>query len=337
MKNNKPQHTKKRRKRKSFTHLDQKKRDRKEALLSTGEKQKNIARVLKVDPGTISREKKRKRKNGYYDADTAEAKARAKRSRASYRGRKVEKNQEMKKYIIAQLKQKRSPDEISGRMKKDELPFFAGKDAIYDWLRSSYGQQYCKHLCSKRYRRKKQKKVAKREMIPNRKPLSDRPREGVHAEGDLFVSPTRLGTSVSGVMVVVPSVKLLAGKIISDRKPNTMTNAVKHILLPLSVDDMTLDNGIENKKHEEWGIPAYFADPHAPWQKPHVENNIGLLRKWFFPKGTDLRKVPNEVFQLHLHTLNHKYRKSLSYRSAYEAALERGIIKEIPKIRVDYS
>jgi IS30 family transposase len=325
---------KRQKKRKTFTHLDQTKRDRMEILLEAGEKQKDIAAILKVDPGTVSRERNRKRKNGYYDADTAQKKARVKRSNASYKGKKVEENKEAKKYIISGLKAKRSPDEISGRMKQEKQPFYVGKDAIYEWLRSVYGQKYCKYLCTKRYRKKKQKKGPKREMIPNRKPLSARPVAGIHAEGDLFVSPTNAGTSVSGAIVVVPISKLLAGQMIQNRKPDTMTEAVKSILSPLSVDDLTLDNGIENKRHEMWGITCYFADPHAPWQKPHVECNIGLLRKWFIKKGTDLRDVSEETYQGYLHILNGKYRKSLGYRSAYEVSLEYGIIKEIPKIDV---
>jgi IS30 family transposase len=307
-----------------------------EALSNAGEKQKTIASVLKVDPSTVSREKKRKLKNEYYDALTAQMKANVKRGRASYRGKKVEKNTKMKEHIIEELKQKRSPDEISGRMKKEKMSFYAGKDAIYDWLRSIWGQRYCKYLCTKRYRRRKQKKKTKREMIPNRISLKQRPERGEHAEGDLFVSPTRYGTSASGALVVVPSAQFLAGEMVTDRKPCTMTEAVQGILSPLSIGDMTLDNGIENKKHEEWGIPTYFADPHAPWQKPHVENNIGLVRKWFIPKGTDLRNISNEMFQEILHILNGKYRKSLGYRSAYEVAMSRGIIQELPKIKRKY-
>jgi IS30 family transposase len=336
MEKRKPKKPKKRlTKREPFKHFDQNKRDRMETLLNAGEFQKDIAFVLKVHPSSVSRERNgRKRQNGYYDADTAEHKAQVKRSNASYKGKKVESNKESKIYIIEELKAKRSPDEISGRMKLEGKSFYVGKDAIYEWLRSPYGQKYCKYLCTKRYRKKKQKKNKKREMIPNRVSLSERPTDGVHAEGDLFVSPTNAGTTVSGAFVVVPVSKLFAGTIIPNRKPDTMTKAVKSILSPLSVDDMTLDNGIENKKHEDWGLPVYFADPHAPWQKPHVEGGIGLLRKWFIKKGTDLREVSEEEFQMQLHILNGKYRKSLGYRSAYEVSIERGIIKEIPRIDV---
>ncbi|MBI5798699.1 MAG: hypothetical protein HZB10_02100, partial [Candidatus Yonathbacteria bacterium] len=48
------------------------------------------------------------------------------------------------------------------------------------------------------------------------------------------------------------------------------------------------------------------------------------------PKGTDLAKVPDATFQSMLHVANHKYRKSLGYRSAYEVSMERAIIKKVP-------
>jgi len=67
---------KRRKRRRSFRHLNQFDRDRIEALLKARYKQEEIAEILCVDAGTISREiQKRKRKNGYYEALTAQHKA----------------------------------------------------------------------------------------------------------------------------------------------------------------------------------------------------------------------------------------------------------------------
>jgi len=328
---------KKRKKRgRRFRHLNQSDRDRIHALLKSGHNQKEIAEILDFDPGTISREiSKRKRKNSVYDSTTAQHKAYVKRLNSKYQGMKIEKYLELRRYIIQQLsgKHHRSPDEIAGRLKSLGISPRVGANAIYKWLYSCRGQAYCKYLCAKRYKRKKQKKKkTKREMIPNRVSLQKRPKKGEHGEGDIFVSPTKSGSKRSGAVVCLPSSQLLTGTMIKNKKPATMKQAVKKIISWVFIDDLTLDNGIENRYHEQFGLNTYFADPHSPWQKPHVENNIGLLRRWFIPKRTDLRKVSEEKFQGYLHILNGKWRKSLGYRSAYEVSLERGTIQKTPAL-----
>ena len=323
---------KSREKNRHFRHLNQFDRDRIEALKNAGHKQEEIAKILGFDAGAISREiNKRKRKNGVYSAKTAQQKARVKRSYSKHQGMKVEKYPALREQIIAGLKDHRSPDEIAGRMKREKRNPRIGANAIYKWLYSAWGQAYCPLLCTKRYHSRKQKKKTKREMIPNRVSIDKRPKRGIHAEGDLFVSPTKTGSQNSGAIICVPASKLLAGMMIENKKPAAMVAAVKSMTMDLNISDLTFDNGIENKQHGQFGLPAYFCDPHSPWQKPHVENGIGLLRRWFIPKKTDLKNVSEEQFQNCLHILNGKYRRSLGYRSAYEVSLKRGIIQKIPR------
>lgn len=90
-------------------HLSQNDRDRMELLLDQGILQKDIAIVLGVDSSTISRERKRKRRNGKYEALAAGQKAYVKRRYSKYQGMKVESNPELKAYIIQELEKKRSP------------------------------------------------------------------------------------------------------------------------------------------------------------------------------------------------------------------------------------
>jgi IS30 family transposase len=322
---------KKHKKRQPFRHLNQFDRDRIEALKNAGHKQEEIAEILDFDASAISREiNKRKRKNGIYSAKTAQHKARVKRSNSKYQGMKVEAYPELRKQIIRGLKKHRAPDEIAGRMKREKQNPRIGANAIYKWLYSAWGQAYCHLLCTKRYRPREQKRKAKREMIPERIPIAKRPKGGIHAEGDLFVSPVKTRSRASGAVICIPDSKLLTGTMIKNKKPASMKLAVKSITAGLNINDLTFDNGIENKEHKQFGLPAYFCDPHSPWQKPHVENGIGLLRRWFIPKKTDLKKIPEKRFQKYLGILNGKYRKSLGYKSAYEVSLERGIIQKIP-------
>lgn len=323
----------------TFSQLTDTKRDRIEALLDAGQNQKEIAKILKVHPSTISREiTTRKKENGQYDADTAAHKAGIKRSNAKYQGMKIEKHPALKQRIIAELKACRSPDEIAGMLALEKVFPTIGTNAIYKWLYSVYGGQYCRYLCTKRYRKKKQKQTTKREMIPGRISIDKRPKTKglVHAEGDTLVSGRKTGSTAAASMVAIQKTKLLLGERLDNLKPTSMEASIVRVQEVASFDTLTMDNGIENKTHQAFGIPTYFCDPHAPWQKPLVEQSIGLLRRWYIKKGTDLTLVPPEQYQNMLHYLNHKKRKSLGYKSAYEASFETGIIKVLPSAEIAF-
>ncbi len=319
-------------KRKPFSHLTHLHRDRIQALQDTGISQEQIAKVLKVNPSTISREiTKRRRKNGTYDADTAEHKAQVKRGNSKYQGMKIEKHRELRDYIIQELQKRRSPDEIAGRMKKEGRKDRVSKDTIYKWLYSSYGALYCQYLCTKRYRKKLHKEKVKKEMIPCRISITHRPKKKnlIHAEGDTLVSGKKTHSKTACSVVALQKTKLVTGTMLQDLRPSTMKESIHKVVQGVQIDTLTLDNGIENKLHQEWGVPTFFCDPHAPWQKPLVEQSIGLLRRWYIKKGSDLSLLSESEYQSMLLYLNNKYRKSLGYASANEESLRCGIIKSI--------
>jgi len=316
--------------RNSFVHLDFRGRDRIEALWKVGHSQKEIACVLGVDKSTVSREIRfRKKENGEYKAVVAEHKALVKRENSKYQGMKIERNQFLKRHIVKEMKQYRSPDEIAGKMQEEGWSVRVSSDAIYRWLRSSFGQRYCRYLCTKRYRKKAHSDAPKRHVISNMTSIHNMPPDsGFVTEGDTFLSPKK-SSKTAGVLVGWRETKLLKGDLVKSLRPLHTTKVMKRIHLENRSHAMILDQGSENREHQMFGVQTYFCDRASPRQKPFIESSIGLLRRWFWPKGTNLRTVSKEEFQEKIEIINNKYRKSLHYRSANEVSREYGILKVI--------
>ncbi len=306
-----------------FKQLNQTRRDRIESLWLAGTEQKDIAVIVGCHKSTISREiEKRKKKDDTYSAETANHKAQVARSNSKYQGMKIEQDPELKKYVISELKRLQSPDGIAGRMKEEGRSPSLSTAAIYRWLYSPFGQQYCKYLCTKRHKKKPSKGRNKRHMIRNMTSIHDIPalvlKHGDVAEGDTFVSPKRAHTTTSAVLVVSRRSKYIQGNKIPSLETKHMTASVQRIQTEIPRDLIILDRGVENRGHEQFGVDTAFCDPHAPHQKPLAEGSIGLSRRWFWPKGTNLDHVSEEELQTGFGILNYKYRKSLRYRSAEE-------------------
>jgi len=316
--------------------LSQFERDRIDAMFNAGHEQKDIAKVLDRDKGTISREIDRNRRkirkkngtiNGRYESSVAQQKAYCRRKYAKYQGKKINENDALKKYIIEGLKQCWNPDEISGRMKESETPFYASKTAIYEWLYSMWGQKYCHLLPSRQYQKKKRKKKkTNREMIPNRVGIQERPegfgREFGHLEHDTFVSGKKTGDKTAGSVVLEPLSQFIAIRKIPNLKPLVNERAVQDMLNEfLIVRSIIRDNGQENRKHELTSAPSFFCDPYSAWQKPHVEQIIKTLRR-FFKKGSDLSNYSNEEIEFAAFILNNKPRKCLGYKTPFELMIE---------------
>ena len=175
--------------------------------------------------------------------------------------------------------------------------------------------------------------------------LSERPAEVAdravpgHWEGDLIIGLQRsaIGTLVERTTRFTMLVHLprAEGYGIIPRTKNgpalagygaiAMKNALGATMTDLPEQlrrSLTWDRGKELSAHAafrvETGIPVFFADPHSPWQRGTNENTNGLLRQ-YFPKGTDLSRWSAEEIQAVANALNHRPRKTLSWRTPAEA------------------
>jgi transposase, IS30 family len=326
---------------KEYKHITQLERDRIQALLDNNHSQEDIAKILKRNKGTISREIKRNRRKkhrlgniiyGKYESTVANHKAYCKRHNAKYQGMSIEKNKLLKEYVIRRLKQDQSPDEISGRMKKDKELFYASKTAIYDWLYSAYGQRYCQYLYSERYKpKKRKKKKTKRVLIKHRIGIELRPsvinndKEYGHCEADTIVSGKKTDSKTALAVTYQRKAKYIGIKKIPSLKPEEFNKALLNIRKEQIINSSTLDNGIENQWHYKLDIPIYFCDPYSSWQKGGVENANKMIRR-YIPKGSDISKYSDKYVKMIEDIINNKPRKSLGYKTPKEVMIENNLL-----------
>lgn len=310
-------------------------------LFNKGYSIRDIAKALKRNPGTIYREITRNRRktkkkgrtvNSSYDAETANHKAYVRRKYSKYQGKKINENKELKEYIIKGLMKHWSPDEISGRMKQEKQLFYASKTNIYEWLYNNYlGYFLCPYLYSKRYKVKSRKDKTKRTLIPNRRGIELRPDEANtdygHYEGDTIVSGKKHHSKACLAVIYEKKAKHVNARKIKSLKPLVFNESVKSIFNELDKSkSLTLDNGIENVKHEELDIDTYFCDPYSSWQKGGVENVNKAIRR-FIPKGSNINNYSDKYIADVIDILNNKPRKSLNYKTPLEVMIENGLLK----------
>lgn len=296
---------------------------------------RDIAKTINRGKSTVSYEVRHNSVKGVYDPIKAQNKTRLRKRMRRLQYSKIEYYPKLKRFIIEKLKIHWNPDEIAGYLKlhRKEYDWFVSKTAIYDWLRTSRGEKYCKCLYSKRKTIKKRKKnKTKRTMIPNKTSIHKRPKEidrvktYGHWESDSIVSKKN---TKGGIKTATErKSKLLLAKKVSSMRPKEHSRILKEMTSVYVVKSFTYDNGIENKDYESLNIPSYFADPYSSWQRGINENSNKMLRR-YFPKKTNFNLVSQKEIDYAVKLINEKPRKCLGYRSAYEVALENGIIKKI--------
>ena len=301
---------------------------------------RSIAKALGRSPNTIAAELKRNSyQDGRYIAARAKQKAYVRRKYARYQGKKIQEDDELRAFIILKLSERWNPDEIAGYLRVNPaLGLYASKTAIYEWLRSAWGQQYCVLLYSQRYQRKpRRKNKTDRVMIPNRTSITERPLAALgrvelgHCEYDSIVSSKRSGSTAALAVVAERSSRLIRASLVPNLKPEPYATTISRLVQGLNTRTMTTDNGIENRHHRlitrKTGAPVFFTDPYSSWQKGGVENANKMLRQ-YFPKGTDFATVSQTDVVYALECINNKPRKILGYKSSLQVAKEKGLILE---------
>lgn len=301
-------------------------------LLEKGYSLRAIARSMERSPNTIAYEVEVNGGRKRYNPQLADQYARTRKKDTRRAWSKIEHTPKLRTYIIEKLEAHWNPDEISGRMKKEKKPYYASKTAIYDWLQTVYGQQYCPQLYTQRYYKKKRSKKTERAMIPERVSIDERFRGADnrtrygHWEDDTIVSRKGCSGGLS-VSYERKSRLIVATKVTSMSTDEHMT-AIRQQIKNYKTLSITFDNGIENKHHQVLGVPTFFCEPYASWQKGGVENANKMIRR-YFPKGTNFRTVSQRSVDRAVALINNKPRKILGYKTALEVSSACGMMKSI--------
>lgn len=153
-------------------------------------------------------------------------------------------------------------------------------------------------------------------MIDKRpKYIKDRRRIG-DAEGD-FIAPGKGG---KGLLFVCADRKSRAPFLekIFPVSIHCVENAIGRIKERFpELKSLTFDNDILFIHHKalekKFKIKIYFCHPHAPWEKPLVENRNKLIRK-YIPKGSDISKYSKPYIKKLEEKLQRRIMKCLHYK-----------------------
>jgi transposase, IS30 family len=312
-----------------YGHLTTEERYTIEKLKSMGYGIRAIARALRRDAATISRELQRYGKRKKYDSVKAARRARvAQRSCAN--GRRI--SNATKQYVISKLKKLWSPEQIAGTLRLRNLTTPASLVSpqwIYSFVhkdKKSGGKLYTFLRCTKKRRKRYGTGINKRGSIPNRRDISERPaavdcrcRIG-DWEGDLIIGAEHHQAIVSLVERFTRYAILIK---IGSKQAAEVTPAIINALRKFSsiLHTLTLDNGKEFIHHQTiekaLGITVYFAKPYASYQRGLNENTNGLVRQPF-PKGKSFDIITKKEVKKFEKLLNNRPRKCLGFLTPYE-------------------
>ena len=304
--------------------------------LAKGRSQRDIAASLDRSPSTICHEIKR---NSEYGQPYRAVKAQRRVNRLTHTARKKRKldiNEPLKQYVLKQLDQLWSPEQIAKRLKilyPMDMAMQISHESIYSYLyvqpRGALRKELIKCLRRRHINRRARNGKSRRNCGPIQDYISieERPVEVAnriipgHWEGDLIMghnNGSALGTLVERTTRMTFLVKLKD----KDATAVRVAFAKEFRHLPKALKrSLTYDHGQEMAEHKLFTkstrIQVYFAHPHSPWERGTNENTNDLIRQ-FFPKGIDFSKVTLTRIKKAQDMLNDRPRKTLNFLTPHE-------------------
>jgi transposase, IS30 family len=291
-----------------------------------------IAEELGRHISTISRELSRNDFGRGYSAHRSNQRAIVKLKRPRHAKKMT--YEPLRKYVDQHLRECWSPEQISGRLKKDQTDsrMHVSHETIYMFIldAADQGVSYEAYLRQGHRRHayawrgnKRFKRIRNYKKIEERPPVvAERSRVG-DWESDTVrgpnYKPAGIATHVERKTRYLVAVKL-ENRSAAAYNQATIEAFKKQPQLPRFT--MTVDNGMEfsqfKQMEDSLNIGIYFATPYHSWERGQNENTNGLLRQ-YFPKRCDLGGVhPAEIAEA-TNQLNNRPRKCLDYQTPAEA------------------
>lgn len=284
---------------------------------------RDIGRALNRCVSSISKEIKINSVNGGYDPHKANHKAYVRRHNASFRGKSIVRNANLRSFVEENLLDGQSPEGISGRLKYQEksLPYIS-KDVTYSYLRSPYGRIIGLKLQKKKRFRKRLKviQLKDRRFIEKRPKIIEKRERVGDLEADFIVS----GKGGKGILLttVCRKTRYALVEIIYDVSVDNVHNSFLKIKERFpEIKSVTTDNDILFRMHKTLekiiGVKIYFCHPYHSWEKGSIENMNKYIRK-YIPKGSDISLIDEEYVSLIEKKCNERFMKCLKYKSPEE-------------------
>ncbi|VAW86690.1 Mobile element protein [hydrothermal vent metagenome] len=310
-----------------YQHLSLEERHYIQIERQEGRSLNKVAQALGRSQSTLSRELARNTGKRGYRHQQAHALTQI---RHKEKPKEIKMTPAIKETINVYLKDKWSPEQVCGWLKKEGIVALH-HETIYRYIltdKRAGGDLYTHLRHQNKSYRKRYGSAHNRSChgIPNRVDIDERPKEANNRErvGD-WEGDTIIGKNHKGAIVTLDErkSKLRLAMPTGGKKTRHVTDAMLSLFQPLRrfVKTLTFDNGKEFAYHEEvakaLGCDTYFAKPYHSWERGQNENANGLLRQ-YFPKSMELIDVTKKQVFDAVHKLNSRPRKCLGYKTPYE-------------------
>jgi IS30 family transposase len=292
-----------------------------------------IAREMKRDKSTISRElgRNRTRSDNGYRAEKAHSYATARRRRERRGSHFNAKHWEV---IYKYLRLDWSPEQIANVLKTRES-FSMSHETMYKHIlqdKKNGGSLY-KHLrIMPKLRRKRYNSRDSRGVLRGKRHISERPsivetrKELGHWEGDTIMGPSRFDSLLT--LVERKSGFVIIKKLKNQKSAHVAAAAIRAISRhEQKFKTLTLDNGTEFHRYQviedACNLKVYFATPYHSWERGTNENTNGLIRQ-YVPKKMSMKDIDQIRCNWIAHRLNSRPRKRHGFKTPLEVYCEDG-------------